>query len=46
MYDRKFVSRLARNLKERELIEVRRIAEGTQLRRTDIARLDLLAGPR
>jgi len=45
MYDRKFVSRLARNLKERELIEVRRIAEGTQLRRTDIAWPDSPARP-
>lgn len=36
--DRKFVSRLARNLEERGLIEVRRIAEGTQLRMTDAGR--------
>lgn len=36
--DRKFVSRLARNLEERGLIEVRRIAEGTQLQMTDAGR--------
>lgn len=36
--DRKLVSRLARNLEERGLIEVRRIAEGTQLRMIDAGR--------